>query len=689
MTATRGIRKTTWHTEDKVGQIDMRVSLVRMDYYRLLIVSRSEEDFYIEEAFNRFLAVAQSAMNFAVFDRNGLLFHFVNDVKYQVHFSKVFQKISFDSECLMPLFPQLFADKYKILVFQLNTKGLDAASWILPVVVDNERESGLRPNDPIDTHDRYLQRCAWRFFVDEWDGFRTRLRTKAAHATENSIQFLAANYRLSSRNKGNKNARWPVDQLRSRDFLDLDTPQEVAAIQHKNWHKKLRRLFERTMSDASSGLESQHLMMQHDQDSVLLGRKPLPNMIVAYRSFTRTSMRKGWSDRSEGYPYDTQLLVRDQDGGDNLSIVTFFNRLKELAKKAGGREDYQRGDDRGGRSRVLYCDVFSAASEKILLDRYGANSLIGKELKELAGLLDCRFWDRLRDDGAQWCLDILQSPVGENARSFVDPVYHTGLIHFNSIFELGGLDRVGAALKAPWAEGEREHFLEQNEADLFRIVILYYLFCEMADWGGGIGNFDPGRLEAVLVPIKMRGSVWAVTMHAAYRSEATYDKESNSVKASYEDMPRWMSVYHISTTLKQKNQELFDKVLWENTLRRIMRLLEKSFEEIDNIVQYQEALFSFNERVEWEQRYVPYALPLLSPDGHTNAAQHVEIKGASGKSHQVMWDICDNPYFAAAQPWRGVGTRTFQTAIEVGFNRGLTAQIRKMYGTDRSKRRSD
>lgn len=684
VTTTNGNNKAVWHTDDQVGQVDMRVDIARMDFYRLLILSRSEEDFYIEEVFNRFLSVAQTAINFAVYDEGGLLFHLVNDVKYQNHFSEALGGLGFHSEELMPLFPQLFGGKYRILVFQLNTKGFDARTWYSPIVVDENKELLLRSEDHLKTHEQYLQRCAWRFFVAKWDGFQTGLTEKAANAVGNSIESLSANFRLSPRNKGKHRAnhppKWPPTRHQTKELLDTDTPPEIAGPRHKKWHNKVRRLFERAMNDASSGLEVQHLMMQPYSVPVEKKKKPLSNMILAYRSFTRNSIRNGWHEQSNGYPYDTQFLVRDQDSGDNLPIVSFFRDMEDKAKSDEEKRKYAAGLDRGGRPRRLYRDVFAQVSEKIILSRYGTNSYVEAELKYIAELMDDRFWHYLAEKGSRWCIEVLQSPVGDNARSFVDPVYYTGLIHFNSIFELGGLDRVGKALKKAWSSEEREQFINSNEPDLLRIVMLYYLFCEMADWGGDVESFDPGRLEAILVPIKMRGSVWAVTLHAAYKPDDHIQSHGAGTKFSFQDVPRWMSIYHICSTLKQKNQDLFDKVLWGNTQQRITRLLEKSFGELDNILQHRNAVYAFNERVEREQRYLPYALPQLSPDGANFVEDHVDIKGSSGRSHQMMWGINDNSYFAAPQPWAREGTRTFHTAIEVGTNRGFVALIRKTNG---------
>lgn len=660
--------KGLWHIDNQICQIDMRIDLIRMDFYRLLVLGRSEEDFYIEEAFNCFLSAVQSPLNFALYRNDELIFHFVNDVKYKDYFTKELNSKSFKSKNLLPFFPQLFSNKIQVCVFLMNTKEHETSKWITPIIPKHELELQAHANDPFASFDRYLERSVWRFFVDEWDAFNTGISSKVKESIDNSITEISLQFE--------KNLTSHDSDIKYKEAcFSLNNSVERISNYHMMWHQKVRNIFERSLSDSKSGLEAQMLIMTNpDEDNGTKDsrRGIVPNMIFAYRSFTRDSMRSGWSNADKGYYYDTQFLIRDENGGDNLPVVNFFNYLASTSKLKDGISNFEEGIDRNLNPRLLYKNVFKYTSNSFINGRYKKNKNALKNLNEMAGILDDKFWLYIKENGAAKCIKILQSPVGINSRSFVDPVYHTGLIHFNSIFELGGLDRVGKKIDHNWNDNIRDKFIETNFNDLMRIVMLYYLFSEMSDWGGRVKNFNPTLLEAVLVPIKMRGSVWAVTLHAVYKKN--FDRKNPTIE-NYQDVPRWISIYHICTTLRQKNHDLFDKTLWENTQRRVIRLLEKGFEKFPDTKKFKDITDYFNSKIYWEQRYVPYALPKILRNKMSYGGGTVTLLGASGQEYNVNWDIKDNPYFVANQPWSQLGTRSFQTAIEIGLNRGLSKLV--------------
>lgn len=700
MASRQGSKKNEWHTDRYVGQVDMRADLVRMDFYGLQMNGRSNEDFYFEEVMNRFLSLVQAPVNVAVYNDKGLMFHFVNDLKYHQYMNEVLWDLDVISEHYFPLFPQLFGQRYKIFLFTMNTKGLAPRGiadpiregWIAPIKVDLLREQNrLRDDLDVkigDTKD-YLSRCAWRFFVADWDGFRGPLASKARKSLEFSLSEVCENFRGASDDNFNDRSAWPYTPEEAIAMLDSNLGRLPA---HEEWHRSIRNLFEQPLADASSGLEAQFLLMQDEEVLPEMERGPLPNMIVAYRSFTRSSLRAGWSDDTQGYPYDAQLMIKGASGDQDQAVFRFFKRLKMLVASDGTTERFRNGFDFFGPTngefdhklsqrekhagkpghRLLYSQVFSAVKKDLLEERYGKKSQVSKELRKIAPRLDRLFWKILnQDDGPEQCVEILQGSVGSSARSFVDPVYHTGMIHFNSIFELGGLDRVGQKLVDTWKTEDKRDFIKDNEDDLLRIVMLYYLFSEMADWGGS-EEFSPEKLQAVLVPIKMRGAVFAVTLHAAYQSSKP-NRDHN-----FQNVPRWMSVYHICSTLRQKNQEVFDReVLWPHALRRVQEALEMAFGSLNGTSQYLVAIQEFNNCMDEEQRHFPYALPRISPDGNLYADQKAMADGRLERRYVADWGVVDNPYFLAPQPWVRKGTRSFGPAIEAGLDRGLKALVRK------------
>jgi len=661
MSATPVPQKKIWHVDSCIGQIDTRVDLARMDFYRLLISGRSDEDFYIEEAFNCFLSIAQSPLNFAIYENNKLLFHFANDLKYKNYFTEKLNGDHIKENHTFPFFPQILNKRYKICIFYMNTKEKNKSNWIAPISPNLKNEEESIESDEFNDQSRYLKRCMWRFFIDDWGALNTSISGKVAQSIINSINQISLYFENTGNRFQSEYSESCLAQEDSKIYNDSFT---------ENWHKKLRELFDRTLHDSQYGLKIQTSMMDNSTEinNKNIGNT-VSNMMFSYRCFTRKNQRSGWSDSDEGYLYDTQFLVRDKKNGDNIPVAMFFKKLADFSRSNDGISDFQSGHDRNNNSRVLYRDIFNKTSPVFIKGRYKNNKNALNDLKDLAYILDEMFWSFINCNGENGCIEILQSSVGINSRSFVDPVYHTGLIHFNAIFELGGLDRVGKKIDSHWGEKERKDFIDNNIDDLMRIVMFYYLFCEMSDWGGKTKEFNPALLEAVLVPIKMRGSVWAVTMHAAYRKD--FKNKNLKLESCCTIVPRWISIYQICSTLRQKNHEMFDKTLWENSQRRVIRLLEKSFEKFPDVKKFKDIVDNFNYLTSLEQRYVPYALPkiVLNKDNYSGGT--VKIIGASGRPYDLNWQVVDNPYFVANQPWSRVSTRSFQAAIEIGINRGL------------------
>lgn len=697
MAASEGSEKNVWHTDRSFAQMDMRVDLARMEVYRLLIQARADNDVYFEEIFNVFLALVQVPLNFAVYENNEFLFHLVNDPKYQSKFKTLLINNGKISKKAVPLFPQILGDRFKILIFELNTKNPSVEDWIETIHVDSDFEEQRDRQSEITSKSEYLQRATWGFFIAEWDGFKTRVQHKAAEAIKISINEMSRNYRFSSvqnKSRDKPSPQWPVSPELMESQLSPDN-EYTTREQHRKWHARVSEIFERPLNDTTSGLAVQQLMMQEnggfDQENADIlsdssdenTTRPLPNMIMAYRSFDRHSIRSGWTnEENAGYAYNTRFLIRET--GDNLSVLGFFQDLESLAQERGGLSKFT--EARGKRfKRVLYRDIFSEAHSSKEQASYPHKNTNIALMRSIAFALDEKFWDLLKSaDGKNRCLEILRSPVGDNARSFVDPVYHTGLIHFNRIFEFGGLDRVSTFLEVPHSH-QIEDFIDENFSDLMRVVMLYYLLCEMAEWGGKKDGFIPSNIEAVLVPIKMRGSVWAVTMHASYRQHFSQSDETDVDERLFLDVPRWMSVFHICTTLKQKSSQLFDKTLWNNSQRRIARLVEKIFENLERIENYPDEIDKFNSLVNWEERYVPYGLPRILIT-KPNAAAIVgcePIKIANEETtYQLYWQLQDNKYFVAAQKWSQISTRTFKSALEIGLRRGLAILKRKHFNDE-------
>jgi hypothetical protein len=193
------IARSNLNEDEYLGHIDSRIDLARMEVYRQLIQAKSADDFYIEVILNIFIAVAQQPINFAFFRADGqLLFHLVSDLKYHDDFTKEIRKQRW-STCSIPFFPSLFSETsaeppYRVLVMRMHTKTAEEAELFTPVGFPKEWELDLENKSSthkIETLQVYLERCVFKYFIDEWDGLRTPLKVQLRDAIESSIDRRA------------------------------------------------------------------------------------------------------------------------------------------------------------------------------------------------------------------------------------------------------------------------------------------------------------------------------------------------------------------------------------------------------------------------------------------------------------------------------------------------------------------
>lgn len=659
-----------------LGQVDIRVDIVRMDVYRLIINAKDYDDVYLDEIFNRFIGAAQAPLNFAVYDSESekLLFHLINDPKYH---SKITQSLkgkrafkkSFD------LFPNLLAGKYRILVLHMKSKLESKSNWYEVVSFENEVDQWTDPDLVADvklrkirSQSEYLKRCAWRFFNCPWDGFETQLHGYAREAIENAIDKLSKKFRPCS--DVVEDVAWPPDLAEISECLSsVDLPNSrPRAI---GWHEKLRQIAHRELRGMSSGLNAQHLLMHGKGEASHRVGDGIPNMLVSYRTFCRPhNSIRGVLGKRKGYLYDTQFLIPERAPQDENTLWHLFERLRPHSEflKGNTKNSFAKSG-----SKRLFQNVFSST---VVEDEFPAffSSLpkdrqdeVHSTYRYITNRMDTEFWKLLAsEDGVRECIEIFRSPVGDNARSLSDSVYHTGLIHTNFVFEYAGFDRILGLVEC-LTEDDAERYIEENRDDLLRVVMFFYTMSEMVNWKGSIAEFDPRRIAAVLMPVKMRGSVWAVTIHATYVA----DPQKN-----FQNLAYWLSYYHLTATLSMRNGRNLDLVLWENVQNRVARTLEKALIKFPKPEQLRQAYDEFNLKMMGEQRLVPYALPQLrygvAPE---DADDHIICLGIDDEEYALCWDIEENPFYSSAQGWNRKGTRSFASSVRAGLDRGFENQV--------------
>jgi hypothetical protein len=644
--------------------VEIRADFARSEALRHFFDAKEASDFYLEDLLNSFVALALYPVNFAVFVEDGdrLLqkCHFCLDQKHEDNFNADLAKLDKTigdprNTPFFRLFPDLMnSPRHFIVIYHMDTKNsgstlVRSGESCFPLTSQDEEEERFDPSTPvIKTAEQYIASCADYFFQFKWDVFTSEFAEPAGRYLTRSIERLAADHQ-----PWNDRSQRVLENLEETSFPDISpegTPEDDPRPNHEWWKTRLNSTFRTVLNDTRNGISLVTAMMQENG-----AKQPIedpesnpPNMFLAFRTFSRDAekARHRISEGQQGYLYDTSFLVPDDLQKNFLRILTKIRRdglsaranmaEKEAANFAGAYE----GPD--GTKR-LYSNISLNG---------GADPRIAKTLK----VLDDDFWNLIcADDGIEKCIDILASWVGSKVRSLVDPVYHTGLIHTNHLFEFGGLDRLGQLATMDIAA--MKDVPHNCWDDVRRVTIFYYVLSEMMGWAGSNRSFEPSNLAAVLVPIRMRGSVWGVTIHGAY----TPDYET-----IFADQRYWQGCFKLMTDHRQKNSQLFDRYLWGLAEQLIIDLFLEYFppQLRHGAGDFQLAIDDINNELRCSMRFSPFAFPHFT-DTHVKPTHgnYVAFSNHEDNDRWLEWEIVDNPFFTARQSWDKRATRNFVQVV--------------------------
>lgn len=628
-----------------------------MEVYNSFIRTKGREDYYLESTLNCFIALVQYPISFVILEKREdgsrvPAFHFCTDKEHQGFFEEYLEGYTFTDSSVFPLFPEVLRyEKYDVAIFLMHTKPLGYNNKFSIIEKNPEKKR-------INSVGSYIAAAAQEFFGEPWLGFTTYFREQAREAFLSSIERTKNNHRWLSKGEVGTFPASPDEIWGKQQNILLPNKDWVS------WRKKLDRLFRRAFFDGSYGYEVTSRMLHpkaHDIDYPDTSYQPT-NTIIGYRSFTRETGDLRHENENGGYPYDVTFVV-PEDKRHSGSYTRYFRHLKDqyygfsdLVKRRGKRKLFHGIKEQ----RCLYSKLFTLKK-----NHYDLKEAELKKYLFISEILDREFWAILeKDDGIETFLECLRTPVGRGARSLVDPSLNTSLIHINKIFELGGLDRVPVSNYQNI--NSLEGFPEDVRADMLRIVVLYYLFSGMASWSGPTGQYDPRNIAAIIIPQKMRGATWATTIHATYMDDAQEYFLNDNV---------WLSSFLLMTSSRRKNLEQFDAILWDNTKSRVTKLLINSIGASPVGLIEKPITKIVNDKLAGEQRLVPYALPIFSlsyGDGFANdSGNEIDIEFPPNGYIRVSWEIAENDFFIARQPWTKKGTRSFRNAVHLGVRRGV------------------
>lgn len=664
-----------------------RTQYARAEAIKHFLGAKAASDFYFEEILNTFIALVQYPVNFALFKErpNGVVEpvkHFCSDKKHESAFSKIIRDLKPDitrdeAQNVFHLFPELLdAPRYFLAVYLMETKVGEPC--LIPAFSSIFARSGksieASSEDElvIAAPELYIASCADCFFQLQWDVFSTDFALPARNYLMESLGRLEGD-----------NADWASRQVQlSGELEGVTTPQGREGAD--KWKEELEAKFADVLFNTLSGIDMVTRMMRSrssiDRKNVTeMHSDPPKNMFVAFRVFSREAneYRHATDDKRDGYLYDTAFLV------PHTMENNFINRLNKI------RADYRVARHKACNDFSTHYE-FSNGKRRRRLFRNVGEGYGGVNSKNALLIIDEKFWqllDRKEGDGPTECLKILSSWVGSQSRSLADPVYHTGLIHTNYLFQNGGLDRLGELERNGIEDWEK--LSPELKQDALRAAIFYYILCETLDWAPEGEDFEPGRLAAILVPIKMRGAVWGVTIHGAYTPEPT----SIFCSERY-----WQAYFKLTTDHRAKHYQIFDRYLWGLAEKRVMDLIEESFppkllsgqSEEDLKAACQNAIDDINISLRNTTTMSPFAFPRFEittharKDGNSVPFSASKSRGEGDRSSDedetyLSWEIVDNALFTPHQKWDGRSIRRFSTVVNHGIVLGmLRSRYRKL-----------
>lgn len=646
--------------------IRTRVNHARIEAYGKFISCKGKDDFYFDTLLNTFLSLVQYPLNFVIFDsRFQPILNFSSDKEHRRRFKEFIDSHGWDENNVFKLFPESLCDPYEVYyivpVF-MRTKRLGTQK---PFVAITPMQTNERADLVTKSHWDYISHCTKLFFEEPWKGQHTYFGFTMGESIHTSLEKLKAN-----------NIWPPSSKVIHKVSIEVDDPNNIPHNRWMgyDWQRALEKLFSKAVLDSKFGLLGVSGMLHEKVQNVsrIAAIHVPPNLIIGYRAFTRPiSSRSRHKNKCGSYPYDAAILVPRKSGTSaDSAYSSYLEHLKKIYSI--NPESYNSIDNQ----RCLYSDLLNGW-EVDHPEAWKNDAIRSRIIKyrKMANELDAMFWKILqKKNGVKKCLKILASPVGKHVRSLFDPCYSTGLIHFNRIFEYSGLNRIhDEAFDRHFAFND---FDKKTQNDMLRIVIFYYLFSGMAESSSVRDNYNPRSLGAILVPVKMRGAVWSVCAHATYfRGDESW----------YKDDKIWMSIFLLTTKVRENNYALFDKLLWQNIENRVRSLLSSYIGEMRDATELLSAIHKINNKLKAEQRLVPYALPefFISNTPPPEPIHYKKIKHGD-EFFCICWTIQENNFFVPRQKWSGRGTRSFHTTVSSGFLAGIDKMRHKLrIGDDR------
>jgi len=692
-----------------ISSLKSRIDISRMQAYEKFITCIAVDDFYFADILNIFLSCLQQPVNFVIFDKDmRIITHFCNDKEHYENFERSLEKKITDwgksgYEKLFPIFPSLGLEYFLCPVF-MQTKNhgeqdpyvfIEGSNSLSNSISEIKKIEELVVSDEKNNREyllNYIRICTWLYFSEEWDAHRTYFSgkyysTKARFSEEDSAKISAKKMVIESIKNISNNKKFPPNKDNNVLLNDLlsktNFPNNTEGYWKGNdWRTTIQKALHNPIMYRQAGLEllsgMHHPLPLKYNDNVASINMNTLNMLLCYRSFTRNKEDKGryYNEVNGGYHYDASYFFPNKnEEPDNYDSNIYLNYFLVFKQKYRIENEYDNIEE----GRCFFRNILNNMPK----NKYKNSSEKIEWYKEIALYADRLFWDKINENnGHVYIINTLLRPESDNVRNICDPVFSTGLIQFNTLFQYFGFDRI---IDLDGEKGEnigkkiKDIKLKNLNEELIRAASFYYLFSGMASWSNTSEAYKPENLSAVLIPIKIKGVIWGVGIHATYLDSPNLEDSATTTEVptifSYHRQPTWMFINLLTTSLSKQYTALIDKALWGNTSARVSNVIRKKISGSNNETFYK-AIEDASLILQAEHRLVPYSLPVLSfqePDiDRQSDGMHGSFKVGSRDNHfYIYWFIEDNMIFRSHQSWAYIGTRNFTKAVTYGIEKGL------------------
>lgn len=536
---------------NKIKELDNRIAIIKSSIYDIFFTSNDPKTISFTVILNRILILVQKPITFVIYKKNEKgnyvrYFNFIKDGWHRTEFLNALKKFEEDILYADYLFP-IYSKKYKLAVFKIDRneyKNEEDRKSEFKYVKNKFSTVDLKDYLILDKDKDYIRYMILSIFKGEYSEY-------FVSTAEKSIDSLSEDFYGNEIKNTNKNIFY------KNDYFSLDNFYVEKLKIRKSIDESINKTFIK-IKESTKIVNS--LCLDYSKNNESLG---LANILFFVRDYSDLDFSKDLISlkkrrvethkKFDGYDYTVRVCIPDSQ-----------------------REEIQK--------------YFSESFES----KFNNDEIIKfykKRDRNIKNVLDKWFWSEFykdktpnKENFTKNIIDILSSDLGKYARSFTDPCFQNGLVHFRLPFENGGFDRAGI-FKEELDITEMEQIHPERLGDAKRIVISYYLFQGMRK----ISKEE--ELSIVMIPIELNGRIFGVTTHILVNKYYAYSKVIHSGDS-------WQSMYYlysgignrIERNIRKSLKASFSKIVSENFFNFFKITTETAFRTYQSQIDYDEII---------------------------------------------------------------------------------------------------